>query len=909
MLDFLMIATRSTKRGTVEVYPKFRTYPKSSDLMIRGGDFYAVWNEELGLWSTNEHDALQMIDNELDKFAKELRGTMDGTVKVLRMQDSESGMVDAWHRYCQKQLRDSFCMLDEKLIFSNTETSKSDYASKRLTYPLEAGSIAAWDKLISTLYNEEERHKIEWAIGSIVSGDSKWLQKFMVLYGSAGTGKSTILNVIQQLFDGYYCVFDAKALGANGSQFALEAFRKNPLVGIQHDGDLSRIEDNTRLNSLVSHEEMLVNEKYTKNYNSNFKCFLFMGTNRPVKITDAKSGLIRRLIDVTPSGRKLSAKEYRTVVKQVTFELGHIAWHCQEVYLEDPNFYDDYTPMSMMGSTNDFYNFILDNYHVFTKEDGITLNTAWEMYKVYCDEAKVPYPFPKKSFKEELKNYFQDFDDRFSTDGQRVRNFYRGFLTDKFEAKPVTKKPVAHTPKIIQFEETESIFDSVCAECPAQYATAKETPSEAWDNVTSKLSELDTSRLHFVRVPENHIVIDFDLTDENGKKCFELNAEEASKWPATYGELSKSGQGIHLHYIYTGDVTKLSKTYDDHIEVKVFSGKSSLRRKLTKCNRLPIATISSGLPLKGDSKVINFEAVQSEKGLRTLIKRNLDKEIHPGTKPSIDFIATILGEAYDSGLKYDVTDMYNAVLSFAINSTNQADYCVKKVSKMKFKSEDPSAPVVNEDKPIVFFDVEVFPNLFLVEWKLQGKDKPIVKMINPKPVDIEELLKYRLIGFNNRSYDNHMLYGALIGYNNEQLYNLSTKLVSKDRKVSTQAKFGQAFNLSYTDVHDFASTKQSLKKWEIELGLHHQELGLPWDEPVPEEMWEKVAKYCENDVISTEELFDHLKADWTARQILADLAGMTVNDTTNSLTTKIIFGNQRKPKLVYTDLATGEQFD
>lgn len=307
--------------------------------------------------------------------------------------------------------------------------------------------------------------------------------------------------------------------------------------------------------------------------------------------------------------------------------------------------------------------------------------------------------------------------------------------------------------------------------------------------------------------------------------------------------------------------------------------------------------------------MINFEAVQSEKGLRTLIKRNLDKEIHPGTKPSIDFIATILGEAYDSGLKYDVTDMYNAVLSFAINSTNQADYCVKKVSKMKFKSEDPSAPVVNEDKPIVFFDVEVFPNLFLVEWKLQGKDKPIVKMINPKPVDIEELLKYRLIGFNNRSYDNHMLYGALIGYNNEQLYNLSTKLVSKDRKVSTQAKFGQAFNLSYTDVHDFASTKQSLKKWEIELGLHHQELGLPWDEPVPEEMWEKVAKYCENDVISTEELFDHLKADWTARQILADLAGMTVNDTTNSLTTKIIFGNQRKPKLVYTDLATGEQFD
>ena len=77
-----------------------------------------------------------------------------------------------------------------------------------------------------------------------------------------------------------------------------------------------------------------------------------------------------------------------------------------------------------------------------------------------------------------------------------------------------------------------------------------------------------------------------------------MNLEAASKWPATYAELSKSGAGIHLHYIYTGDVNKLARIYADHIEVKVFTGKSSLRRKLTKCNNLPIANISSGLPLK-----------------------------------------------------------------------------------------------------------------------------------------------------------------------------------------------------------------------------------------------------------------------------------------------------------------------
>lgn len=175
MIDFLMISTRSKAKGGMEIYPKF-IIKKSSDLMIRGGDFYAIWIEELGLWSTDEQDALQLIDRELDKYYEENRKKFEGHVTVLHMWDAESGMIDAWHKYCQKQMRDSFHMLDEKLIFSNMETSKKDYASKRLSYPLLEGDISAYDKLIGTLYSPEERHKIEWSIGAIVTGDSKKIQ-------------------------------------------------------------------------------------------------------------------------------------------------------------------------------------------------------------------------------------------------------------------------------------------------------------------------------------------------------------------------------------------------------------------------------------------------------------------------------------------------------------------------------------------------------------------------------------------------------------------------------------------------------------------------------------------------------------------------------------------------------------
>ena len=131
MLDFLMISTRSPKRGIVEVYPNF-IIKKSTDLMIRGGDFYAVWVESRGLWSTDEDDVLSMVDEELRAYAEELRKKTEDHVKVLYMRDSESGSIDSWHKYCQKRMRDSFHMLDEKLIFSNTETGKKDYASKKL---------------------------------------------------------------------------------------------------------------------------------------------------------------------------------------------------------------------------------------------------------------------------------------------------------------------------------------------------------------------------------------------------------------------------------------------------------------------------------------------------------------------------------------------------------------------------------------------------------------------------------------------------------------------------------------------------------------------------------------------------------------------------------------------------------
>jgi energy-coupling factor transporter ATP-binding protein EcfA2 len=904
-MDFYQIKERAAKNGVTEVYPDFKV-GRSKDLMVRGKSFYAIWDPELEIWSTDEYDVQRLVDQELLAHRDMLKARTDNTIQVKLMSEFSSNSWPSFRKFMQN-ISDNSHQLDENLVFANSEVKKKDYVSRRLPYPLEAGSFQAFDELIGTLYDPEERQKLEWAIGAIVAGDAKDIQKFIVLYGEAGAGKSTLLNIIQKLFVGYYTTFEAKALTSNNNSFSTEVFKSNPLVAIQHDGDLSKIEDNTKLNSIVSHEEMTMNEKYKPSYTARVNCFLFMATNRPVKITDAKSGIIRRLIDVRPSGRRIPSRRYQNLMLQVDFELGAIAQHCLDTYREmGKNYYAAYRPLNMILQTDVFFNFVEANYVLLKEQDGITLSQGYDMYKAYCDDALIEFKLPKYKFREEFKNYFENFYEMTRVDGRQIRSYYSGFKFEKLTSTidpPKDDKPIS-----LVLDHTDSLFDAENSNCFAQYAS-NDIPSKKWDDVTTKLSDIDTRQTHFVKVPDYHIVIDFDLKDLAGNKSLDLNLEAASKWPPTYAEYSKSGKGVHLHYIYDGDVTKLSRVYDDYIEVKVFTGKSSLRRKLTKCNNVPILTINSGLPLKGE-KVINLEVVKTENGLRNLIKKNLNKEIHPGTKSSIDFIYKILEDAYVSDLVYDIMDMRSEILAFANNSTNQAPYCLKLVTTMKFKSDDAKAEIEaakvstqlpEEDAlPLVFYDVEVFPNLFVIVWKAQGKDQPLVKMINPTAKEVDGLIKLKLVGYNCRRYDNHILYGRYIGYTLEQIFKLSQNIIKGNSSL-----FREAYGISYTDVYDFSSKKQSLKKFEIELGLHHNELGLDWEKPVPEDMWQTVADYCADDVLATEATFEARKQDFVARLILSELSGLTPNDTTQQHTAAIIFGNDPKPqeKFVYTDLA------
>ena len=937
MPDFLTVLTREKpgRKGGTEVYPAF-LIKKSRDLMIRGQDFYAVWLEDEKRWSTDEQDALDLIDRTLDKWRADIGDDIEEPVSILHTYIAKNGIIDDWHKYVMRQLRDNFHPLDESLVFLNTEVKKTDYSSMRLPYSKQEGPTDSWDKLFGTLYAPSELHKLEWAIGSVVTGASKSLQKFFVLYGDRGTGKGTFLQVLSEiLFPGYAKAFTAQSLGQANNQVPLQDLKDNPLIAVDMDGKLNKIEDNTRLNTLVSHEKMTVNLKGKQSYEQAFKTLMFIGSNDPVKITNAKSGLLRRLIDVNPTGTKVPKSEYNRLMKQIGYEAGAIITKCEKVFLEDPNFYDDYVPEEMMSATNDFYQFITEQALVFEKENGTSLRSAWGAYKEFCDYAKVQYPFGMRAFKEELKNYFQEFEERHQNDdGSRIWNYYSGFIKDKFQTKKKEGKRREEADRItndwLVFKEQKSIFDAEFASCPAQYADVvedgKDKPQWSWDGLKVTLSMLDTRKLHYMQGPKNLITIDFDIPGPDGKKNFELNKAAVFKYglPPTYAELSKSGQGIHLEYYYDGDPETLSSTLGDHVEIKVQTGNSSLRRMLTKCNSLPIAHLSGGLPLKeSNKKMVTKKDISDAKHLRMLIAKALKRELKDGdpeanhTKTNVEFINHVLAEAQEQGISYDLNDMFAPVLAFASQSSNNAPYCIKLVRKMKFVYPEPAVMNMPDDeydqkdaelpdgilpideRPIAFFDVEVFPNLFIICWKEPGEKKPVHRMINPSSSEVEALMmNYGLIGFNNRKYDNHILLAASQGYTPAMLFKLSQAIITDKQRNHL---FSNGFGISKTDLYDLSSKKQSLKKYEIELsesGVPHKELGLDWNQPVPEELWNTVADYCCNDVLATEAVYNckQIKGDYVAREILADITGMRVNDTTNQLTTRFIFGNNRTPQ-------------
>jgi putative helicase len=181
------------------------------------------------------------------------------------------------------------------------------------------------------------------------------------------------------------------------------------------------------------------------------------------------------------------------------------------------------------------------------------------------------------------------------------------------------------------------------------------------------------------------------------------------------------------------------------------------------------------------------------------------------------------------------------------------------------------------------------------EWWSQNKDKIGIE-INPTPQRTRELFdNHNMVGFNNLNYDNHIAYGRMQGDDEMDCYKRSQGIIEKGDK---RAKIWAANEISYADIYEFLDTKMSLKKWQIKLGLRHDEFEYDWTKPLPVHAWGRCAAYMLNDVTSEEALFKSKDGQdaWNARKILAEINGLSPNVKTQTQAEKFLFGDDPNPQ-------------
>lgn len=943
-LDFVSINKIETKSGFI-LQPELSVISRDC-LMTRGHSFYAVWDFETGTWTFDElrvpiliNILVQEAFNDLPEHEKAFTTISD----IGRFRTSEWSSFKA---YC-KQLPDKARDLDIEVTFANENPPREAYRARKLPYELSNKPARSYRKLVSVLYDPEELEKLEWAVGLCLCGEQSLVHKFISIFGGSGTGKSTYLSIIDSLFRGYTETINVHNIVSGQNEFALSRFSSNPLVIIEHDCNLSTIKDNSRFNSIISHEKMEINVKNQALYTARILGMLFLGTNKPIHITDARSGISRRLIDVSPSGRLLPIDIYEKLMNDIQYELGSIAYHCINVYRElGRGYYGSYIPIKMMVKTNVMYSFVMENANELDAENGITLTRAFNLYKKYCEDYGIKNSLDKTEFRDEIEEYFIEV--KVVGGGKyQTQVVYKGLNEKmlKYDQYLHSMQSNKTTRPITLIEEAppelmdqESLFDELRSGCKAQYTNSDGTPILKWTEVSTPLSSINTKELHYVRLPKEHIVIDLDVKDQNGDKQLALCLEAARQFPETYMEVSKSGNGLHLHYIYDGDVEVLDRHPYPNIEVKVFTGKASLRRKLTLCNNIPISTISSGLKVK-EKKMTPISQIKDEKHLRVLINKSLKKEIHADTRSSIDYIKMVLDDAIAAGVLFDVSDLYPQLIVFAAGSSNQSDYCVEVVRKLKLSTlEEPSdVNAQNEDNNLLVYDIEVFPNLFMVSYmyitldELKNEvyindnqnemdsrvslrsffdrlEKRVKTLINPAPEELVPFISQNIVDFNGRKYDRHILYAKYMGESNEQCYMRSQAIINGARDIMGVGYIGSAWNMGYLDLYELATEKKSLKKWEVSLHLPHIENNIPWDQPVSEEQTEDIMRYNQNDLRATVCLFAYLikVGDLATREILSNISGLPVGQTLRNHFAQIVFQGDKEPQkeFVYTDLST-----
>lgn len=171
------------------------------------------------------------------------------------------------------------------------------------------------------------------------------------------------------------------------------------------------------------------------------------------------------------------------------------------------------------------------------------------------------------------------------------------------------------------------------------------------------------------------------------------------------------------------------------------------------------------------------------------------------------------------------------------------------------------------EKEILFYDIEVFQeDTIIVFMKEDGTEK----VMHNDFASLEDLVKnHKLIGFNNKNFDNYILSAILKNGTQAEIKYVNDLIIKGNKDICK----------NILEPLDSLDTMQelkniSLKEYMGNIGVDIEETPIPFtiNRPLNKKEAEEVIKYCRHDVLATKKLYKERKESYfKPKKMLVDL--------------------------------------
>jgi len=192
---------------------------------------------------------------------------------------------------------------------------------------------------------------------------------------------------------------------------------------------------------------------------------------------------------------------------------------------------------------------------------------------------------------------------------------------------------------------------------------------------------------------------------------------------------------------------------------------------------------------------------------------------------------------------------------------------------------------------MVIIDVECYTNYFL----LSALHKPSGKMLhfeshNDSPIDLDKINRLMqgntTVSFNGLGYDLYIIASALTGKTNKQLKTISDKIIKSNLpsyKIAQQLNINVPKHWDHIDLIDVAPGMSSLKIYGARMNAPKlQDLPIEPSDLIQDNQTELMRKYCENDLHTTNMLFDTLEKQIDLRVAMSEQYGVDLRSKSDA---------------------------